>query len=212
MEIEILKSYDSLGRPTTKEKAEEESQKLKEACETEYEMKVAELIASIPEEFSMLEKVAYIYRYFVDNFEYDYQVFDNLTEYGYAQPISYPYWNKWGVGAHEKYAPIFFKKGICLGLAYAFMDICQKMEIPCEIINGETRLIDEKKQIYLKHSWNMVEVDGEKGHVDVTYGIFEHDKGNDSEKFFFLDNKNLKETGPHHNFDENKVVKNYHSR
>ncbi len=148
-----------------------------------------------------------VYQYLVNNVAYEYEALARIDEKGLIGPISYPYYNKWGLGSHEKYAPIILNKGTCSGIAHAFADICDSLGIKNSFVSGKTKLIDQKKQVYLQHIWNVIQLDNQKGHVDVTYAILNRDQGFDQECFFFLTNEELQEVGPHHAFDEEIVAK-----
>ncbi len=207
MDIEITQYYNSKGEATTEEEFFAESEAFYLTREKEYEKKLEDISGLINEDFSPLQKLRWLYQYFINNISYDYEVLDHVNENGYVNPVSHPYWNKWGIGSQEKYAPILLGKGSCAGIASAFNDLCVKLQIDCEKITGATKLINEEKGIYLQHTWNVVTLDEEKGQVDITYGIFNRDQGLDAMAFCFLDNESLKQIGPHHAFDEEKVQK-----
>lgn len=51
-------------------------------------------------------------------------------------------------------------KAVCEGYARAFKYLCDKVGIPCELVIGNTDI---------EHMWNIVEIDGNWYHVDVTW-------------------------------------------
>ncbi len=204
MNLKMTKYYDSKGEITSKEAHLKEYEEFIKFREEKYQKHLFEIISQIPEFLGESQKVAFLYQHLTDNLEYDYEVLNRVDENGYAGPNSYPIWNKWGLGSHEKYAPIILKKGSSSGFAAAFCELCVSLNINCEIIKGLTEEEPQTKTI-LKHFWNVVEIDGKKGHVDISAGIFNRDKGLNRDDFFFLNNEELKEKGPHHNFNEELV-------
>ena len=207
----VTNYYNSKGEKTTKEKFVAEQGQFLQHREEQYQKKLNEIKSQIPNDITEKEKAAFLYHYLVNYLNYDYEVLERIDEQGNAGPVSHLFWNKWGLASHEKYAPIILGRGSCYGIASAFYDLCLVLNINCQMIEGLTKEIPSKK-VFLRHTWNVVEVDGELGHVDVTYGVLYRDKGFDKENFFFLDNNQLKDKGPHHNFDENKVAKSYRLR
>ncbi|WP_051049744.1 transglutaminase domain-containing protein [Metamycoplasma alkalescens] len=65
------------------------------------------------------------------------------------------------------YAALVNKEAICNGYAKAFKILMEKMGIPVSIVTGK---IDENiyPGYYLRHVWNLVEIDGEWYHIDTT--------------------------------------------
>ena len=54
-------------------------------------------------------------------------------------------------------------RGNSLGIAMALKAVCDAMDLPCEIVSGQ---LDS-----YQHTWNIVEIDGERYHVDLSgYG------------------------------------------
>lgn len=94
---------------------------------------------------------------------------------------------------NNKYGPIIFKKGVCKGFAEAFQDICRKLNIKCEIINGRTTI---------GHAWNVVSVNGKPMHIDIFYGITMKNNGQDPLQYFLVDTNTLLKYGSHHGFEE----------
>lgn len=56
---------------------------------------------------------------------------------------------------------------VCEGYARAFMVLCQKLDIPCVLVNGNAK--SEKNAQPEGHMWNYVQVDGRWYAVDVTW-------------------------------------------
>lgn len=64
--------------------------------------------------------------------------------------------------------PLLRKKAVCWGIACAFKLICDYCKIKCLVIIGDTLPIRDDN---ISHAWNMVRIDNENYHVDVTWNI-----------------------------------------
>ncbi len=206
MDIEITKYYNSKGQETSKEHFLKEHAEFLKYREEKYQAKKKNILAEILDSTDEV-KVKMLYQYLVNRWSYDYEILERIDENGYAGPISHPFWNKWGLASHEKYAPLLIGSGSCSGIAAAIQELCQDLGINCEIIKGETVKIANSDN-YLKHSWNLVEIENEKKHLDITYGILNRDSGLNRNAFCLLTNEELKNVGPHHNFDDTIVYDN----
>lgn len=72
-----------------------------------------------------------------------------------------------GTFAHTAYGALVEKKAVCDGYARAFAILCKKAGIPCLIARGYSNNPETGKQE--GHAWNVVKLDGEYYHVDVTW-------------------------------------------
>ncbi len=61
--------------------------------------------------------------------------------------------------SHTIYGPFINKVAVCDGYAKAYQYILEKLGIPCSLVTSEE----------MGHAWNMVEIDGQHYHVDVTW-------------------------------------------
>ena len=67
---------------------------------------------------------------------------------------------------------LFYKKGLCEGIAKVFQMVANMHGIPCIVAHGWT-----EHNSY--HTWNIVQIDGATYHVDATYGIYDYNKYGD---------------------------------
>lgn len=192
----VINYYDSLGNKVSKKVFDSEWNLFMEELEKEYNKKVTKIMDSIPEELDDVEKMKILFMWIIDNVSYEHNL-----DYNVDGSVSVPLvkiYNNWGIQVSDKFAPIFLNRAICSGLSSFFADLCQRLNIKCELIRGETRILDNGS--HLKHMWNVVFCNGEAKHVDVTYGIFNKEKGEEPLKYFFISDEELKELGPHDNY------------
>ena len=85
--------------------------------------------------------------------------------------------------------------GVCDDFAREFKDICDKLNLPCEIIRGQ--ILSDK--IECGHAWNAVMINGKLKHIDISGAIHCKDGTNTENtiKDFFLKN-----------FDELRAIDN----
>lgn len=107
----------------------------------QYESIIDQIVAGAPESGSEFECVLYLHDYLIKNFSYDYRPVsdDQLIRDAYR----------------------FFteKTGVCQAYMLAFIALCTEMGIECLPVTSEE----------MKHAWNLVKLDGEWYHVDVTF-------------------------------------------
>lgn len=68
--------------------------------------------------------------------------------------------------AHNICGPFIDKSSVCEGYAYAFKLLCDEMKIPCMVVHGTAQ---NYNGISENHSWNIVKVNNNNFHVDVTW-------------------------------------------
>ncbi len=68
--------------------------------------------------------------------------------------------------AHNICGPLIDKCSVCEGYAYAFKLLCDEMKIPCMVVHGTAQ---NSNGISENHSWNIVRVNNNNYHVDVTW-------------------------------------------
>lgn len=68
--------------------------------------------------------------------------------------------------AHNICGPLIDKCSVCEGYAYAFKLLCDEMKIPCMVVHGTAQNSNGKRE---NHSWNIVKVNNNNFHVDVTW-------------------------------------------
>ncbi len=113
--------------------------------------------------------------YLQQNTLYDHEAFDEiLTNVHAVKNNPYP---------HISYGPLIENKGICSGISHAFKRIMNYMDVECCVINGKIR------QIFLiDHAWNLIKIDGQYYHIDVTYDV----KDEVCVRGFLKDDKHIK--------------------
>lgn len=95
-----------------------------------------------------IQKVLAIHDYLVNNVVYD--------EDDYLR-------RKTSIISHTAYGAIVGKKAVCEGIAYAFSLLAHKAGIEATVVNG---IADGGK-----HAWNMIHVESDCYHIDVTWDI-----------------------------------------
>ncbi|MBR3806893.1 MAG: hypothetical protein IKJ15_00760 [Lachnospiraceae bacterium] len=118
--------------------------KTKEECKTidaGIENYVAGCFGQMPEGLSDYEKVKYIYEYIIESTEY------NL-----------------GAEDSQNICSVFLNgESVCMGYAKAMQYLLLKQDILCTIVNGTAQEGEE-------HAWNLLLLDGQYYHLDVTWG------------------------------------------
>ncbi len=118
--------------------------KTQEECTTineQIETYVAACFYDMGTALSDYDKVKYIYDYIVLNTEYNLDATDN-----------------------QNICSVFLNgESVCMGYARAMQYLLLKQDILCTIVNGKAKGNEE-------HAWNMVLLDGQYYHMDVTWG------------------------------------------
>lgn len=83
----------------------------------------------------------------------------NSVVYNNREPIAL----KYNYFAHNAYGALVNKKAVCDGIACAFQALANKAGINSSIIFGDAG--------GEKHAWNIVEIDGDNYHIDVTWDL-----------------------------------------
>jgi len=110
--------------------------------DNKFKAKIKSILSGLSGSNSSLEKEIFIHNYIVNNSEY----------------ID-------GKNAHNSYGIIVDGKGICEGYAKAFMVLMREAGVQCILIDGT---LTADLGLGYDHQWNMVEIDGEYYHIDVT--------------------------------------------
>ena len=106
------------------------------------------LQAVIKPKATPIQKVLAIHDYLVNNVVYD------EDDYSGRKP---------SVISHTAYGAIVEKKAVCEGIAYAFSLLVQKVGIEATVVNGIADCGE--------HAWNMIRLDSNCFHIDVTWDI-----------------------------------------
>lgn len=101
-----------------------------------YEKKVREILSYIDSSWSPLEKALYVNDYLAVNCQYD------LTLQNF-----------------DAYDALISRTAVCQGYTLAYMDLMNRMNIPCEIVSSNS----------MNHIWNLVQINGSWYHVDATW-------------------------------------------
>lgn len=102
------------------------------------------ILEGITEEMSEYEKVLYLHDYLAENVAYD---------------ASSP-------NQHDAYGALVEKKAVCDGYALGMQYLLLKAGMDCRIVYG-----DDREDNAEHHAWNVVRVDGEYYHLDVTWDV-----------------------------------------
>ena len=116
---------------------------------------------------SRQEMLAYMYIYFLEEVKY------------IDEKISGQECKKW---IHDIEGCLLKKSAGCLGIAQSVNYICHELDIFSILIAGKVELGESK----VNHVWNLVEVNGEIRHLDITKDIIEKDT-NTSRHFLLKD-------------------------
>lgn len=128
-----------------------ENEELK-AAKDEFDAKVEEILGNAPENVSDYELELYFNDYIVDNCEYNEK----------AAKVKFRIANE-----GSAYGALIDKKAVCEGYSRAFQLLCNKSNIDCVSILGETE--------GTPHQWNCVRLDDNWYHVDVTWNDADED-------------------------------------
>ncbi len=128
--------------------------KTKEECEeidAQIENYVAGCFSGMDAGISDYEKVKYIYQYIIENTEYNLLSEDN-----------------------QNICSVFLNgESVCMGYAKAMQYLLLKQGILCTLVNGTANQGQE-------HAWNLLLLDGQYYHLDVTWGDDSYTVANDS--------------------------------
>lgn len=113
----------------------------RDALRTQLETAADECIHQIPSDASDYEKIKFVYEYLI-----------NTTEYNSSSPNN-----------QNIQSALLGHSSVCAGYSKAFQYILHRMGMFCTYITGKTNDGGD-------HGWNIVRIDGEYYHVDVTWG------------------------------------------
>lgn len=185
------------GKIISQEQYEQIFKKYKIELDEEYNKIINTIVNSIPNNISKTNKLRAVFDYLVQNCNIEENYISGISPLGNtANSIFYKYkdYDIKYAASSNKYGPIIFKKGVCLGFAEAFKDICEKLGIKCEILTGITTI---------GHAWNVVSINDEIMHVDIYYGIAEKNSGKVPIKYFLVDTNKLISYSNHKDFIRN---------
>lgn len=128
--------------------------KTKEECEiinAQIENYLEKCFAGMQDTISDYEKVKYLYEYIINNTEYSLLAEDS-----------------------QNICSVFLNgESVCMGYARAMQYLLLEQDILCTIVNGTAQQGEE-------HAWNLLLLDGQYYHLDVTWGDDSYSVSNDS--------------------------------
>lgn len=107
----------------------------------------------IMEDMSDYEKCVAIHDYMTENIHYNFS----------AMSVNFVY------DAFTVEGALLKHQAVCIGISKAVSLILNKMNIPCTIVHGRSGIDGQD----LNHGWNMVKLDGNYYHIDVTWDLQE---------------------------------------
>jgi len=115
-----------------------------------------------------------------DSFQAEKIIYDHLaqnTRYGSSPDIEEANYNIIG--------PLLYGSAVCEGYAKAFKYLCDAIKLPCIVVSGSAINPQENNE---PHSWNIVRVNGDYYHTDVTWdSILSNDEENEYDYFNLTD-------------------------
>ncbi len=112
-----------------------------------YNSVLDEVVAGIPTGATEFDKVLYLHDYLVQNYAYDYEGLAEEQATGES------------VAVRDAYTFFSGKVGVCQAYMLAMIALCEEAGISCLPVTSDA----------MSHAWNLVKVDGEWYHVDVTW-------------------------------------------
>ena len=106
-----------------------------------------EVVSGIPAGATEFDKVLYLHDYLVQNYAYDYAGL--ATEQATGESVA----------VRDVYTFFSGKVGVCQAYMLAMIALCEEAGISCLPVTSDA----------MSHAWNLVRVDGEWYHVDVTW-------------------------------------------
>lgn len=94
-----------------------------------------------------------------------------------------------GALSHTIVAPLTMKYGVCDGFAKTYKYILDALGIPCVVVDGKA--YDPLTSRWEAHAWNLVEVNGEWRHVDVTFDTTLMERGVPARDYFGLTDQRI---------------------
>lgn len=114
--------------------------------------------SGLKDEWNTLHKSRYFYNKMLRSFKYNNIALGTKTENSYDD---------------RSLRVLLSKTGVCAGFALIFKELCDRNDIPCEYVEGSTRLKEDGSlDSNHLHAWNIISTEnGSKYMVDTTAGI-----------------------------------------
>ncbi|MBE5965175.1 MAG: hypothetical protein IKL73_09005 [Lachnospiraceae bacterium] len=129
-----------------------------------YDKAVQIINENITADMTDMQKAETIHKYLIENVFYDYMALAHMAEYGHID--------------HTAFGALVNGAAVCDGYAEAYNLLMNMMNIPCKMVTGSTP--------GGLHAWNIVCIDGQWGHVDVTWDDSSKDNMTVSKDYFFI--------------------------
>ncbi|MCL2023744.1 MAG: Ig-like domain-containing protein, partial [Oscillospiraceae bacterium] len=121
----------------------------------EFEQALALALAALPPVTSELDKVIAVHEYLAYNVKYDFQAYINgINQASYDKSV------------HNVYGALVNKYAVCSGFAKAFLLMMRQLEVDCKYVSGNRTGSGYGGSA--GHAWNLVKVDNNWYHVDVS--------------------------------------------
>lgn len=169
--------------------SEEEFQILYRDFENKYKKKYEDLVNQLIDQINKRcsnnkQKIKMLFDYLTsDDMKYDLRQTSTDGRRSIGFTYEFPPYKNWGIDNSTKYAVILNHSGVCRSYSEAFKDICNKMDIPCEIATGYTGM---------DHAWNVVMENGVLKHIDIAYAIMNKNR-QDKQNYFMKTYEELQE-------------------
>lgn len=148
----------------------------------EIDLAVKSILEKINDEISSYEKARYVYEYLILNTTYNEKILDQ-----------------------SMYSILVKREGVCASYARAFQYLMNKLGIQASLVSGRIKqdyTISNVRTSYSyfnplnssDHAWNIINIDGNWYHVDVTSGKSLSSQNNVSYQFFFLTADTIRKT------------------
>ena len=128
------------------------------------EFEIQDIISSAMKEADNVGRLMNVYKYFVDNFEYEEVDAENKK-------------------FHYTASPFLYKRAVCDGFSLAFSYVINRVGIECGVVSG----YGTKESYNSEHMWNIVRLNGKYYHLDVTWDISTKSTGSRFLDYFLID-------------------------
>ena len=133
------------------------------------DFEVADIVVSIRSLRNVYDRILTVYKYYVDHFNY--------APVSVASNVKY----------HMAAAPFIYREAVCEGFAFSFAFVMNRIGIPCGVVAGESFL----NRMNGPHAWNIIKMDQDYYHLDVTWDICTKDDFSSIYDYFMLDDKTM---------------------
>ena len=124
------------------------------------------------------EKELSLHDILVNNIVYDNVAKNNLEKYRFR--------------SNTILGPLFYKTAVCEGIAKTFKFLLNALDIKCIIACGKAKgETENNSKSDIKHAWNIVKIDGQPYHIDLTWDINLSDKNMVRHDYFNLSDDDI---------------------